>query len=915
MSAKHWHALSIQEVLAYWKTNSLTGLSDAEAQDRLERIGPNELSRRQGPSPLAILVEQFHDFMVIVLIGATAISFWLGEIVDAIAIMAIVLLNAFLGFFQEYRAERSLEALRKLTAPRALIVREGRELELPSNLVVPGDIVVLSAGDRVPADTRLVDAASLECNEAALTGESQSVQKDAGAVLEAATTLADRCNVVLAGTLVTRGRGRGIVVATGMQTEMGSIAELIQEAGTGPTPLQQRLDQLGRYLVFACLLVSALVTVSGILRGEPLFQMFLTGVSLAVAAIPEGLPAVVTIALAMGVERMIRKNVVVRRLHAVETLGCAQVICSDKTGTLTHNMMSVRHVAVAGRMFVRRGNAGFSHDGEEVLVSQDADLERALVIAALCNNENPAESESIGRMGDPTEQALVTAAVTAGLDIHGLRQRYARQWEIPFDSDRRRMSVAVTLPAQSRALSMFPSSRRTRTAVASEVLLVKGAPDTIMELSTRVVSGGRVRQLSSSDHAEIMAVNEALAEQAERVLALAYRLSPPGDGAERDLVFAGLAGMIDPPRPEVRGALDRCREAGMSVAMITGDQPKTAAAIAGELGMIGREGEVMTGPQVDRMSDHELARRVEGTCVFARVSPEHKLRLVRALRSLGRVVAMTGDGVNDAPAVKEADIGIAMGQMGTDVTREASDMVLTDDNFASIVGAVEEGRAIYGNIRKFIRYLLACNTGEVLVMFLASVASLPVPLLPIHILFVNLVTDGLPAIALGVDPNLDDVMSRPPRSPGESIFARGLARRIVTRGVLIGFSSLLVFAGTLHFGCTLAEARTMAMTTLVLSQLFHVFDCRSERKSIFELGFLTNVPLVLAVASSVAALLAALHVPLLQVTFRTTVLTFNQWLITIAVSALGGIMVAARRIYATRFSRRTIVVRSGRHRR
>jgi Ca2+-transporting ATPase len=898
MHSTDWHSKKLRQLTAYWESSQPEGLSKKEAAKRLERIGPNALTQKETLSPFAILLEQFHDFMVLVLIGATVISFSLGEVTDAVTILAIVILNAVLGFFQEYRAERSLAALQELSAPRARVLRGGVETDLPADRVVPGDIVVLEAGDRVPADARLLESVNLACNEAALTGESQASAKEpSSAGLPSETPVGDRTNMVFAGTLITRGHGRALVTATGMQTEMGSIAGMIQETRAGPTPLQRRLDQLGKYLVAACLAVSAVVVFSGLLRGEPLFRMFLTGVSLAVAAIPEGLPAVVTIALAVGVERMIKVNVVVRKLHAVETLGCAQVICADKTGTLTQNKMTVRSVYTGGRMFNRNRAGHFLHNENQVAPELDVDLKRTLVIASLCNNEDSSSLRTRG--GDPTERALLLAAEQGGLNTGRLHRTYPRTGELPFESQRRRMSVVVRLDNASQQL--FPEGHGQQ--ATARALLCKGAPATILDRCTGVAVGTRVKPLTPLEKKELAALNETLASRAERVLAVAYRHGPPGvltEAVERQLVFVGFLGMLDPPRPEAKQALQRCRAAGMSAAMITGDQPRTAEAIARELGMLSGHQRVIDGVELDSMSDNALKAAVHSTSVFARVSPEHKLRLVRCYREQGKVVAMTGDGVNDAPAVREADIGVAMGQSGTDVTREASDMVLTDDNFASIVGAVEEGRGIYDNIRKFIRYLLACNTGEVLVMFLASLFRLPLPLLPIHILFVNLVTDGLPAIALGIDPNLDDVMDRPPRDPAESVFARGLARRIITRGTLIGVSTLVVFSLSLFLGHELARARTMALCTLVLSQLFHVFDCRSETRSILELGIFSNPVMVWAVLSSAAALVGAVYVPALQAVFNTTPLLLSDWTATIGAAALGGVLVALRRIYAVR---------------
>ncbi|WP_027363649.1 calcium-transporting P-type ATPase, PMR1-type [Desulfotruncus alcoholivorax] len=881
-----WPTLSAEETAVRLEVDSSKGLSDREARTRLERVGPNMLEKGPDIAMWQMFLNQFKDFMVLVLLAATAISGFLGEWSDAITISIIVLLNAVLGVMQEYRAERSMEALRELTAPEARVLRGGLEKKIPAAELVPGDIVILEAGDRVPADIRLTHTVDIEAVEATLTGESTPVRKHTR-TLERQAGPADTGNMAFMGTVLTRGRGQGIVVATGMATEMGQIAGMIREAENEPTPLQRRLAQLGKGLITFCLGVCALVVLVGIQRGEPVYQMFLVGVSLAVAAIPEGLPAIVTVALAIGVQRMIRRNAIIRRLPAVETLGCATFICSDKTGTLTQNEMTVRRVYVAGGWLEVTGE-GYDPKGKftgRLQESSVADFNKMMQIAALCNNSVLLRNNiSIGGLfrknggknsvawqinGDPTEGALMVMAAKAGFWREKLEKQDLRLAEIPFDSERKRMTVICG------------------DKNGKKEALVKGAPDVVLGLCTHYLKEGRPVPLDNRERAIILAANSDMAENALRVLGLAYRELPAGFNVkeagpaevERNLVFAGLAGMIDPPRPAAISAVHTCRRAGIKVAMITGDHQLTARSVAREMGIAGRDGRTLTGEEIEKLSDEELARLAENTHVYARVSPRHKLRIVKALKANGHVVAMTGDGVNDAPAVKEADIGISMGITGTDVTREASSMVLADDNFSSIVAAVEEGRGIYENIRKFIRYLLSCNVGEVLVMFLAVLGGLPLPLLPIQILWMNLVTDGLPAMALGVDPVDGNIMRRPPRDPGESIFAHGLGLRILGSGSFIAMLTLLVFWYAFMEGRNLDFSRTMAFNTLVFLQLFYVFACRSEHASIREIGLFTNPHLVGAVLISMLLQVSVTYLPFLNPIFHTVPLGLGHWVI------------------------------------
>ena len=966
--AVEFHFLGAEESCARLDTDPQKGLSAGEAAARLGRHGPNRLAEAPRVPLWRVLLAQFDDFMVLVLLGAAVISFALGEHADALAVLAIVGINAALGFVQETRAEKSLDALRRLAAPAARVVRGGRVQTVGSEDIVPGDVLLLEAGDRTAADARLLDAVSLAAEESALTGESRSVAKSVAplpppepAAPHRDVPPGDRRNTVFQGSHIVRGRARAVVTATGMATEVGHIAGLILDAGFSATPLQRRLDALGRVLVLTCLAISCAVVLAGVLQGEPPYRMFLAGVSLAVAAIPEGLPAIVTIALALGVQRMIARHAIVRRLPAVETLGCATVVCSDKTGTLTQNVMAVQRIFAGGRLYRVEPDgilADGAEGGPEAPGTDRADMPGAsrrdaepprpphaggygegsttapesavppgvpvssavascLRIAVLCNDAvvgGPAAS-------DPTETALLDLAVAAGRAPDALRSEYPRKAEIPFESERRRMSVLCGGADVWR-------------------VLIKGAIEEVLPRCAWVQTPAGRQALDARWTARIRQEGEGMAEGALRVLALAEREWPGGTGgrvapgrtapgrgpgavpaepagpseaelaaAERDLVFCGLVGMIDPPRPEVPAAIRRCHQAGIRAVMITGDHALTARAIARQIGLLPPGGRVVSGSELSAMGDRELAAVVEDALVFARVSPADKLRIVRALRARGHVVAMTGDGVNDAPAVKEADIGVAMGRSGTDVTREASALVLTDDNFATIVAAIEEGRAIYDNIRKFIRYLLACNTGEVLVMLLGTLLGLPLPLLPLQLLLVNLVTDGLPALALGVDPPSADVMRRRPRDPRESVFAGGLGKRIAVRGVLIGLLSLGAFAAILAWGGDLATARTAATCTLVLSQLLHAFDARAERRTLWEVGLGGNRALLLAVASSLGILLAMLYLPPARALFHFAAPSPAVWIVSLAAAGGGALLAGAGEAVRRAWVRRTALVR------
>ncbi|MEK3884422.1 calcium-translocating P-type ATPase, SERCA-type [Paenibacillus sp. PL2-23] len=886
MEQMKWHQLGAEELLASLGSSGGSGLKPSAAAERLEKDGHNELAEGKKVSPILLFLNQFKDFMVLILMGATLISGLLGEYLDAITIIAIIVLNAVLGFMQEFRAERSLRALKELSAPAAKVMRGGELVTVPARELVAGDIVYLESGDRVPADLRFIEANSCYVEESALTGESVPVGKHAAAIGEEDLPLGDQRNVGFMGTMVTRGTAKGVVIRTGMATEMGKIAGLIQDTETMETPLQHRLEQLGKILIFVALGLTVMVVIAGILHGQPPYGMFLAGVSLAVAAIPEGLPAIVTIALALGVQRMIKRKAIVRKLPSVETLGCASVICSDKTGTLTQNKMTVTHVWLSGRELEVSGEGydptGAIYEGGKALdIKGDQSIKRLLQISALCNNAQLVRTEPDDAKrrkakeaqeewtlkGDPTEGALTVLATKLGSSPKSLEALYQRVKEFPFDSERKRMSVLLSHQG-------------------GRLLLAKGAPDMLMEQCAYVLWDGKVVPFTGTLKRKVAEAGERMAQSALRVLGFAYRDLRQTDRceteaeAESNLVFVGLTGMIDPPRREVKDAIAICRRAGIKTVMITGDHQLTAEAIAAQLGIMPRGGLAMSGKQLEAMSDEELDKQVDHVYVYARVSPEHKLRIVKSLQRRGHVVAMTGDGVNDAPAIKAADIGIAMGITGTDVSKEASALVLSDDNFSTIVAAIEEGRGIYENIRKFIRYLLASNVGEILVMFFAMMAGLPLPLVPIQILWVNLVTDGLPAMALGVDQAEKDLMQQKPRPAKENIFARRLGWKIISRGVLIGICTLGAFWIALKEGsgdaAGLVHAQTVAFATLVMAQLIHVFDCRSSR-SIFHRNPLQNKYLVLAVISSLLLMLGVLYIEALQPIFKTVPLGFRDW--------------------------------------
>ena len=837
-----WHAYTAGQALRVLETDRQRGLTQKQAEERLGRYGPNELEQHRQEGLVGRVLAQLRDPMILVLLAAAVLSVsasggedWL----DAVIILVIVAVNACISISQEDSAQRAMEALRRMSAPQARVIRAGEHRRLDTAQLVPGDIVELEAGDLVPADARLLESAGLKADESAMTGESVPVSKRADLVLEENTPLAERKNMVIASTVITNGRAVAVVTATGMDTEMGHIAGMLMDSEDVQTPLQKKMAEISKTLSFLCLCVCAVMFGVGLLQGKPILDMFMTAVSLAVAAIPEGLPAIVTIVLALGVARMARRNAIVKRLPAVETLGCAGVICSDKTGTLTQNKMTV----------------------VEVWTRRRGDRALALTIGALCNDSRLVQTEK-GRtaVGDPTEAALVDIAWREGLDKNVLEAAMPRKGEIPFDSERKLMS---TVHAQSGGGCR---------------VMVKGAPDVLLRRCT----------LGEADRRRILSANETMAGRALRVLGVAYRdlgQIPPAlssGSLERDLTFVGLVGMIDPPRREVKEAVAQCYAAGIRPIMITGDHKLTAVAIARELNLF-RPGDLaLTGEDLDFMPQQMLEEDVEKFAVYARVSPEHKMRIVKAWQGKGKVVAMTGDGVNDAPALKSADIGCAMGRSGTDVAKGAADMILTDDNFATIVSAVEQGRGIYANIKKAIHYLLSCNIGEILTIFLATLLDFQqMPLVPVQLLWLNLVTDSLPALALGVEPVEEDVMARPPRDAGEPLFTPRFAWRLLWQGVMVGVLTLAAyFLGLYVLGegtSAGAAANTMAFATLTLCQLFHAFDVRSEHASLLHIGIFSNPAMNRAFLIGLAMQLGVLCIPPLQQIFSTVPMTGPQW--------------------------------------
>jgi P-type Ca2+ transporter type 2C len=860
------------------------GLSDAEADRRLEAVGPNELEDLGQRSRWQIFLAQFRDLFTLILIAAAVISAFLGDWIELVAILAIIVLNALMGYVQESKAEEALTALKRMAVPTVTVIRSGTPRLVSATTVVPGDMIVIETGNVVAADGRLVESSNLEVDEAPLTGESAPVAKSASETFAAGRALAERSNMVFMGTTVTKGRGVVAVTETGMASELGKIAGLIQGIEEQRTPLQQRLDQLARVLAAVAFVIVALVFAIGLIKGEDLEVMLLTSVSLAVAAIPEAMPAVVTIALSLGAQRMLARNALIRRLPAVETLGSVQVIASDKTGTLTENRMTVTVLDVANQRIRLTGRAhGPLRLDSEELMAVAPGLQAALVAGALANDAvlttDEAERTAIG---DPTETALVVAAAEVGLDKATLERDLPRVDEVPFDSVRKRMTTIHRIERMPESLDAWaditPDADRF-------VTLTKGAVESVLACSTGVLVGDTVEPLTALWRDRISSAAEDLAATGTRVLAVAGKTSPErpaADAIEEDLVVTGLFGLIDPPRAEVAAAVKKARAAGIRPVMITGDHPLTARHIAQQVG-ISTDDRFVLGSDIDAMSEEELQQAAHEIGVFARVSPEHKLRLIAAYRADGASAAMTGDGVNDAPALKQADIGVAMGITGTDVAKQASDMVLLDDNFATIVSAVEEGRVIYDNIRKFIKYLLTCNASELAVMIIGPFLGLPIPLLPLQILWMNLVTDGLPALALGVEPAEDDVMDRPPRPATETIFGGGVVPFIAAAGTLMAILSLIV--GTFLWRTDDAVWQTVLFTTLIFTQLALALEVRTEQRSLFSAGLLSNRAMLAAVVIGVITQLALIYVPFLQRVFSTDPLDLTHLGLALAGSA------------------------------
>ena len=864
-----WHTLSVATAFSELKSGR-EGLSGTEAERRLAEYGPNELKAGHVVSPWKLLLAQFKNVLIIILLIATVLSGFLGHAVEAIAIAVIVLFAVVLGFVQEYRAERAIEVLRQMAAPTATVIRDGQETKIPARDLVPGDVILLHPGDKVPADARLIEAVNLKVDEASLTGESVAVEKQVEPLEAPDLGVGDRLNMAFSGTAATYGRGRALVVATGMATEFGRIAQMLQTVETGKTPLQQNLDRTGYLLARAALVVVALIVALGLFRGQPFIEMFLFGIALAVAVVPEALPAVVTISLAIGVQRMVKRNALVRRLPAVETLGSVTVICSDKTGTLTKDEMTVRRLFVDGEVWEVSGTGyepkgEFSRNGSAAQPTEP--LRELLRGAALASDARIHYDSAVGRWelnGDPTEGALLAAAAKAGLEKAALDREFPRVNEIPFTSETKRMTTLHAGPATVTAYS-------------------KGAPEMILEsCQTYRSEQGEDAPLDNEAREAILAAAQQMAGEALRVLAVAAKGNASVETAEQGMKFLGLIGMIDPPRPEVATAVQKCSDAGIRVVMITGDHPITAEAVARELGIL-RSGRVLTGAKLEAVSDEALARDVEEISVYARVSPAHKLRIVSALQKKGHIVAMTGDGVNDAPALRKADIGSAMGITGTDVTKEAAAMILTDDNFASIVAAVEEGRGIFENIKKYLMYLLSSNVGEIGLMAGASVLGLPLPLSAVQILYVNLATAGLPALALSVDPPEEGLMSRRPRNPRSGIFSRSVLALIGAGGLWSMLVNLSLFSWALNSGLEIGEAMAITFVSLVLIQFSKAYSFRSDSRSVTHRPF-ANKWLNLAIVWELILLALIVSVPLLQGPFGTHTLAPSLWLVLIALA-------------------------------
>lgn len=884
--AEEYYSLKIEDVFKSLDSSE-KGLTTREAEKRLGKYGLNELEKKKNISPVKILIRQFTSFIVLVLIAAMVISFVIGEKLDAIVVLAIIILNGIFGFVQEFKAEKAIEALRKLAALKARVIRDGRETQIDAKELVPGDLIVLDTGDKVPADARLIEAIILNIDEASLTGESVPSSKITEA-LKKGMILADRKNMAYMATIVTKGHAKAIVTATGMETEMGKIAEMVQEVKEKLTPLQEKLKHFGKWIGLVAIAICVVIFGVSVIReylmnGSAeigfIHEMFLAAIALAVAAIPEGLPAIVTISLALGVKRMVKRNALIRQLPAVETLGCTNVICSDKTGTLTKNEMTVRQVYINNKLINVAGE-GYDPKGEFSFNNKKInakEIELLLRIGVLCNDArliyNKEKRYEI--LGDPTEGALIVSAIKAELKKAELEKKYSRVDEIPFESERKCMTTIHKIDGKN-------------------IAYVKGAPDIIINKCKYILINGKKRKLAGNDKKAILKINQDMASRALRVLGFAYKeleknYSTNPDCVEKYLVFVGLQAMIDPPREGVKESIEKCETAGVKTIMITGDHKLTAIAIAKELGLFKPGDKALSGEELDKLSENQFSKIVEHVRIYARVNPEHKVRILSALKKKGHVVAMTGDGVNDAPALKKSDIGIAMGITGTDVAKEASDMVLTDDNFSSIVNAIEEGRGIYDSIKRFTQYLLSCNLGEILVIFMAILIGWPLPLIAIQILWMNLLTDGLPALALGLDPIEEDLMKRPPRKKTENIITKEVVKNILIVGAVMCIGTLFMFY--IH-GAEGVKARTMAFTTLIMFQLFAVLTYRAKK---FIVNVKTSKYLISAVAISIILQLVVLYTPL-NVAFKTMPLGLVEWGKVILVSASIYVILELRKI-------------------
>jgi Ca2+-transporting ATPase len=884
----NYHDKNIEAVLESLGT-SAGGITEQEAAARLNTHGINEIIEERKDSRLRMLISQFTGFLIIILVAAAAVSALLGETADSIIILLIVILSGVLGFFQEYRAEKAIEALKQMAAPTARVVRNGNNSVIQASSIVPGDIILLQTGDGIPADSRLIESFNLQVDEASLTGESTSVPKMTDTIAKEAL-VADRKNMVYMGTSVSYGRGKAVVTATGMRTELGRIAGMLGHIEREKTPLQLNLDKLGVWIGMITMIVVAFVSILGVLSGFDVIDMFIWGVALAVAAIPEALPAVVTVCLALGVRRMVKRHALVRKLPSVETLGATTVICSDKTGTLTRDEMTVRNIYVDERMLEVTGTGydpvgDFMNGDKKTKPEENTTVENLLIISVLCNDSELVNDNSTWHIkGDPTEGALMVLAAKGGIRKPEMEKIYRRTDEIPFSSERKMMTTIYSTPDGVYAYS-------------------KGAPEVILNSCTHIYRDGSVVNFEVDEKEHILEVVKTMASRAQRVLAFSqkpFKSSNSVNDTEKEMVFVGLAGMIDPPREEVKTAIATCKRAGIKTVMITGDHQLTGCAIAKELGLFGKGEMVLTGAKLDTLDDKELARIVENVSVYARVSPAHKMRIIDALKKKGHVVAMTGDGVNDAPALKAADIGIAMGITGTSVSKEASDMILTDDNFASIVSAIEEGRNIFKNIRNFVLYGLGCHIGEVLIVLIAMLAWKELPLIAIQILWINLITDGLPPMALSVEPPDKGLMMQPPRKQDEGIITKRLLFYGLTVGTLIALQALLIFRWSLD-DAGLLKARTMVFTLIVISMMFNAFNWRSERLSLLDIGIFSNRTLLYAVGSTILLQLLVIYVPMLNGPFDTVPLGLADWGIILFLASTTLIFVEAAKLIESKW--------------